>query len=127
MIRIETSRKGKKTEDWLRKISRGDISAQLSKFGEEGVRALSAATPVDTGLSSQSWGYRVKKLRRGWEIQWYNTDQINGGGPPVVILVQYGHATRNGAYIPGRDFINPAMRPVFDKIAAELWKKVRNG
>lgn len=127
MIRIEISRKGSKTEDWIRKNARRDFSAELSRFGQEGVNALAAATPVETGLSSQSWGYRVKKLRRGYSIEWYNTDRINGDGPPVVILIQYGHATRGGTYIQGRDFINPAMRPVFDKIANELWKKVTNG
>ncbi len=127
MIEIKVSGKGKKTENWLRKISRGDISAELSRFGQEGVAALSRATPVDTGLASQSWGYRVVKQRRGYSLEWYNTDRIDGEGPPLVILIQYGHATGNGAYIQGRDFINPAIRPVFDKIRNEIWKKVKNG
>lgn len=126
MIELRVTGNGKKTEDWLRKIARGDISAQLSKFGEEGVRALAAATPKDTGESAISWGYRVVKLRRGYKIEWYN-NHVTDGGTPVVILVQYGHATGNGAYIQGRDFINPAMRPVFDRITNEIWKKVKNG
>lgn len=127
MININVSQNGKKTEQWLRKIARGDISTELSRFGEEGLQALARATPVDTGLSATSWGYRVIKKRRGWTIEWFNTDVIGDNGPPVVILIQYGHATGNGAYIPGRDFINPAMRPVLDKISTELWKKVKNG
>lgn len=127
MISAHVSRNGKKTEEWLKKISRGDISAELSRFGEQGVQALSRATPIDTGLSAKSWGYRIKKRKKGWSIEWYNTDQINGDGPPVVILIQYGHATGTGGWVHGRDFINPAIRPVFDKIAQELWKKVTNG
>jgi hypothetical protein len=127
LIELNVSRNGKKTEDWLRKISRGDILAELSRFGQEGVAVLSRATPVDTGLASQSWGYRIVKQKRGYSIEWFNTDRIDGTGPPVVILIQYGHATGNGAYIQGRDFINPAIRPLFDKICDEIWKKVKNG
>lgn len=127
MIEIKVASKGKKTEDWLRKIARGDISAELSRFGEEGVRALARYTPVETGLSAQSWGYRVRKTKKGYTIEWFNTDRISSGGSPVVILIQYGHATRGGTYVAGRDFINPAMRSVFDKISNEIWKKVRNG
>jgi hypothetical protein len=126
VIELRVTQRGRKTEDWLRKIARGDISAELSRFGQEGVRALQGATPVDSGLSAQSWGYRVKKTRKGYRIEWYNTDRTSGG-TPIVILIQYGHATGNGAYIPGRDFINPAMRPVFDRITNEIWKKVKNG
>lgn len=126
MIEFRVSQRGKKTEDWLRKISRGDISAELSRFGEEGLRALQAATPVDTGLSARSWGYRVVKTRTGYRIEWYNTDKTSYG-MPIVILVQYGHATRNGSWIQGRNFINPAMKPVFDRISREIWKKVKNG
>lgn len=126
MIELRVTRRGKKTEDWLRKIARGDFSAELSRFGEEGVRALQRATPVESGLSAQSWGYRVVKTRKGYRIEWYNTD-TTPSGTPIVILIQYGHATGNGAWIPGRDFINPAIRPVFDRITNEIWKKVRNG
>lgn len=126
MISVRVSQNGKKTDDWLRKISRGDISGDLSRYGADGVRALAASTPVETGLSAQSWGYRIKKNRRGYIIEWYNTD-VTSSGVPVVILVQYGHATRGGTYISGRDFINPAMEPVFNNIADEIWKKVRNG
>lgn len=126
MIELRVSRSGKKTEEWLRKISQGNISADLSRFGQEGVRALSAATPIDTGLSSISWGYRVVKTKRGFRIEWYNTD-LTANGTPVVILVHYGHASRSGAYVAGRDFINPAIRPVLDRISKEIWEKVKNG
>ena len=126
MIESRVNQKGKKTEDWLRKITRGDISGELSKIGQEGVRALADATPEETGLRSTYWGYRIKRRRNGWGIEWYNTDRTPSG-TPIVILIQYGHATGNGVYIPGRDFINPTMRPIFDKVANDLWKKVRNG
>lgn len=126
MIEIQVSGKGKKTEEWLRKISRGDISAELSRWGKEGVDALSSATPIDSGLTAISWGYKVVyKGRRPIRIEWFNTNVKDG--TPIAILIQYGHATRSGAYIQGRDFINPAMRPIFDKITREIWKKVRNG
>lgn len=126
MIEIQVNQKGKKTEDWLRKIARGDISAELSRFGQMGVDALSIATPMDSGITATSWGYNVVyKGRRPIRIEWYNTNVQDG--IPVAILIQYGHATRAGTYIQGRDFINPAMRPVFDKITREIWKKVRNG
>lgn len=126
MIRATTRRSGKKTEESLRKITRGDIYAELDRFGKEGVAALAAATPVDSGLTAQSWTYRVHKGKRPG-IEWYNTNEVNGHGIPIVILIQYGHATRGGGYVQGRDFINPAIKPIFDKIADNVWKKVRNG
>jgi hypothetical protein len=105
------------------KILRGEIFSELSRFGEEGVNALSKATPVRTGLTAASWQYRIVKDRQGYRIEWYNTNTVMGN-TPIVILIQYGHGTRNGGYVAGRDFINPAMRPIFDKIAENVWKKV---
>lgn len=125
MIEIKTSSRGKKTEEWLRKIARGGISGELSRFGEEGVRALSHATPEESGLTSISWAYRIVKTRTGVAIEWYNTNKPDG--VPVAVLIQYGHATGTGGYVHGRDYINPAMRPVFDRIANEIWKKVTYG
>lgn len=86
-----------------------------------GVEALSRSTPVRSGLAAQSWAYRVIRGRRPG-IEWYNTDTVNG--TPVVILIQYGHGTGTGGYVEGKDFINPAMRGVFDQIADDVWKKV---
>lgn len=124
MIRVKTSRKGKKTEDWLRKIARGDFSSELSRYGQQGVNALSSATPKESGLTAISWDYRIVKYRRGFRIQWFNTNTPND--IPVAILIQYGHGTGSGGYVQGRDYINPAMRPLFDRIANEVWKKVTN-
>lgn len=121
---FEISSKGdfNKTRDFLTKILRRDIFGELNRYGQEGVDALARATPQDSGLTSISWGYRIIKDRGRPGIEWYNTNEVNG--TPVAILIQYGHATGTGGYVHGRDFINPAMRPIFDKIADGIWKKV---
>jgi len=111
------------TTNYLKRLLHGDIYAELSRYGQMGVDALSNATPVDTSLTANSWGYRIIKDRKRPGIQWYNKNIESG--IPVAILIQYGHATGTGGYVAGRDFINPAMRPVFDKIADDIWKKVK--
>jgi len=126
MIRATTRKNSQTTEKWIRKNLRGEIYAELDRFGAEGVAALASATPVDSGLTARSWRYRVHRGARPG-IEWYNTNEVNGHGIPIVILIQYGHATGTGGYVQGRDFINPAIRPIFDKIADNVWKKVRNG
>ena len=122
MIGISTRGDGNKTRNSLLKISRGSIFSDLDRFGKMGVDALSRATPQDTGKTAMSWSYRIVRGKNPG-IEWYNTNSINGG-PSVAILIQYGHGTGTGGYVIGRDYINPAMRPIFDRIAAELWKKV---
>lgn len=114
----------KKTERYLLKLSRGDLFQKLDRLGRLGVESLSRATPVDTGKASQSWGYRVIKNKNKPGIEWYNDNVENGA--VVAILIQYGHGTKNGGYVQGRDYINPAMRPVFDFIAEEIWKEVKS-
>lgn len=123
MIGITSRGDDKKTRAALERLMRGDIFSDLDKYGKMGVQALSAATPIDTGMAAHSWGYRVIKDKRAPGIEWYNTDVENGVN--VVILIQYGHATRSGSYVPGRDFINPTMKPIFDQITEDVWKKVR--
>lgn len=123
MIKVESKGDWKKTEDFFRKLLRGDIFSNLDSYGHLGVAALAHYTPEDTGLAAHSWDYRVVKDRRGPRIEWFNTDVE--GGVIVVILIQFGHGTGTGGYVQGRDFINPAMTPVFDFIAADVWKKVR--
>lgn len=124
MIRITTSGDNKKTSRSLEKIFRGDIYSELDRYGKQGVDLLSSATPISTGLTASSWGYRIKKGKR-IGIEWFNTNAVNGVS--VAILIQYGHATGTGGYVQGRDFINPAIRPLFDQIADEIWKKVTSG
>lgn len=123
MIKILSRGNWNRTNDRLRKILRGDIYSDLDKYGVMGVTALANSTPKDTGLAARSWRYRIIKDRKGPRIEWYNTD-IEGGAI-VVLLIQYGHGTGTGGYVQGRDFINPSIKPVFDFIAEDIWKKVR--
>jgi hypothetical protein len=104
------------------KVTKTDIKTVLNSYGQEGVAALTQATPIDSGLAASSWGYEVSRSRKGWAITWINHDIENGF--PVVIMLQYGHGTQNGGYVKGRDFINPAIRPIFDRISHDVWKAV---
>lgn len=112
----------KNTEKFLRRAENLDYAKLLSKYGEEGVRALSAATPVDTGRTAASWYYEIKFGKDAYEIEWTNSNVNNGVN--IAVILQFGHGTRNGGYVRGRDYINPALRPVFDKFAEELWGEV---
>lgn len=110
-------------ENFLTKMSRGEIFRALEKYGKEGVAALSKATPLDTGETKDSWDFVVKKTRGSYSIAWTNGHKTEDGDP-IAIMLQYGHGTGTGGYIQGRDYINPAMRPVFDNIAEKVWKAV---
>lgn len=122
MLRLESSGSYSNIERWLNRMKTQEIFATLNRFGAEGVSALSAATPVDTGLTAASWSYEIRKTRTSYTIVWKNSHMA--GGAPVAILLQYGHGTGTGGYVQGRDYINPAMRPIFDRMAAEAWKAV---
>lgn len=101
-----------------------DIFSDLDKWGQMGVDALSSATPEDTGLTAESWEYRIIGDAWGPGLEWVNTN-VDDQGTPVAILIQYGHGTGTGGYVQGLDYINPAIRPIFDMIAEEIGKKVR--
>lgn len=90
----------------------------LSKYGEAGVQALAQATPKDTGETAASWSYKIYKTRKGLRLAFYNSNMA--GDVPVVIVLHYGHATRNGYFVPGNDFINPVIKPIFDRFMADL-------
>jgi hypothetical protein len=94
----------------------------LDKYGQEGVAALASATPVDTGQTANSWHYKIEQKNGSASIGFYNTNIQNG--VPIAIILQYGHATRNGGWVQGRDYINPAIQPIFDKIADTAWREV---
>ena len=111
-----------KTEQFLKRASKLTLDDILRHYGEEGVRALKEATPKDTGTTANSWYYNVTKSKDQIVITWSNSNILNG--IPIAIILQYGHATRNGGYVEGIDYINPAMKPVFDRIAARAWKEV---
>ena len=100
-----------------------NVMGLLHDCGKRGVAALQKYTPVASGVSANSWSYEVKKTRGGWEINWINSNVE--AGFPIVIGLQYGHATGTGGWVQGRDFINPAMKPVFDQIKSDLRKAVR--
>jgi hypothetical protein len=99
-----------------------EIMHVLKKYGEEGVKALRDATPKDSGETADSWGYEITKDGRGYVITWTNSKKNKG--VPIAIILQYGHGTGTGGYVEGRDYINPATRPIFDAIAEEAWKEV---
>ena len=99
-------------------------SGILDTYGKEGVDALRRATPVDSGKTADSWRYEIRNLQNGMAIEFLNDNIPDGANVSVAILIQYGHATRNGAWIKGRDFINPAAQPVFDRLSRELSRKV---
>lgn len=122
MISFVVSRSGKRTEDSLRRMRQGDIYRSLDAAAQKGVQALASAVPKDSGLASDSWNYEIERSGRSVTIKWLNTDVENGF--PVAIMLQYGYGTGTGGYVQGRDYINPAMRPIFDSIADQVWKAV---
>lgn len=123
MITIKQSGSFNNTEKFLKKLSKKVSDKTLKKYGEAGVAALSAATPVDTGLTASSWYYEIVRTKTGLTIEFRNSNIQSG--VPIAIILQYGHATRNGGWVEGIDYINPALKPVFDKMASDLWKEVK--
>ena len=111
-----------KTEKFLNNISKKLYYRNLQKYAEQGVAALASATPIDSGTTANSWDYEIRQTKNSVSIYWTNSN-VNKG-VPIAVIIQYGHGTRNGGYVQGRDYINPAMRPIFDKIAENVWKEV---
>ena len=121
-IRFKHSGNFNNTERFFYNVRNMSIRPILEVYAHQGVLDLASATPKDTGLTANSWGYEINNTRNGCSITWTNTNVVNG--IPIVILIQYGHGTRGGAYVKGRDFINPAIRPILDKIAEKIWMEV---
>ena len=96
--------------------------SDLDRYGQAGVDALSSATPVDSGLTSKSWYYKIKRKEGSVTISFYNSNVQDG--VPIAIILQYGHGTNNGGWVEGRDYINPAVRSIFDEIVNNAWKEV---
>jgi hypothetical protein len=115
----------KQTEQFLEFLQRGDMYRGFDSYGRRGVDALSSATPVDTGETAHSWGYQVEQTSSKVSISWFNTHRE--GRVNVAVIIQYGHGTGTGGYVQGRDYINPAMRPIFDQILEDVWRQVTNG
>lgn len=113
------------TDKFLKRVNEDWFVRRLIKYGEMGVEALMDATPIDTGKTAASWGFEIVKRDGVYSIIWTNSNLSEGdSGPPVVVLLYYGHVTRQGGYVEGRDFITPAMRPIFDEIAKDAWKEL---
>lgn len=111
-----------KLTGFLERIKESFDVGLLDKYGREGVIALSLATPIDTGLTSQSWYYEITN-KDGYAKITFSNSNIQKG-VPIAIILQYGHGTRNGGWVEGRDYINPAIRPIFDKFAEAAWREV---
>ena len=109
---------------FLEKAKESVHIGDLDKYGREGVAALASATPVDSGNTANSWYYNIENKKESVAITFYNSNIQNG--VPIAIILQYGHGTRNGGWVQGRDYINPAIQPIFDKIAESAWKEVSN-
>lgn len=122
MITIRQKGDFEKLTKYLVTSKKAIRSMDLDKYGREGVKALESATPVDTGLTARSWYYEIKKTNGSVSISFYNSNIQNG--IPIAIILQYGHGTGTGGWVEGRDYINPAIQPIFDKIAEKAWKEV---
>lgn len=122
MIRFRHKGDFSRTYKYLGKAKRAVQLMDLDKFGREGVAALASATPVESGLTAASWHYQIVHKSGSSTIMFNNSNNQNG--VPIAIILQYGHGTRNGGWVQGRDYINPAIQPVFDRIADSAWREV---
>lgn len=111
-----------KLTSFLEKAKESIKLGDLDKYGREGVAALASATPVDSGLTAKSWYYEIEHTNGKASINFYNSNIQNG--VPIAVILQYGHGTGTGGWVQGRDYINPAIRPIFDKIAKDAWREV---
>lgn len=122
MIKIKQSGNFNNTERFFKRAQKMDFFRNLEKYAREGVTALASATPVDSGKTAASWDYEIKKGNGKISIYWTNSNINNG--VPIAVILQYGHGTNGGGYVQGRDYINPAIRPIFDKITDNARKEV---
>lgn len=122
MLTFKHSGNFHKTDNFMKKNKSNEYTSILTKYGKKGVTVLSAATPIDSGTTSISWDYIIEQTKSGPVLQWINSNIVDGAN--VAILIQYGHATINGGYVPGYDYINPAIKSIFDDMADEIWKEI---
>lgn len=122
MIRFNHKGDFSKLTSFLEKAKETVNIGTLDRYGREGVAALSSATPVDSGLTAASWYYKIEQKNGSATISFHNSNIQNG--VPIAIILQYGHGTRNGGWVQGKDYINPAIQPIFDKITENAWKEV---
>lgn len=122
MITITEKGSFKNTEAYLSRLKSAQLYATLEKYGTLGVNALSNATPTDSGLTAASWSFDVVQRKGYYSIRWHNSHIESG--VPIAVILQYGHGTGTGGWVEGRDYIMPAIRPIFDQMAEEAWREV---
>lgn len=122
MVKFTSRGDFSKTDNYLKRMLKMDLDTVLTQYAEKGVQALSEATPVDTGLTASSWSYEIDRTSDSITISWTNSNFNKG--VPIALLIQYGHGTRNGGYVSGTDYINPAMKPIFDEIEQAVMREV---
>lgn len=122
MIKFKSKGDFSKTTRWFEQIIDSTESINLDKYGKAGVSALASATPKDSGETANSWSYEIK-IQNGKSTISFTNSNINEG-VPIAIILQYGHATRNGGWVEGIDYINPAIRPIFEKLVNDAWEEV---
>ena len=123
MISIKTKGSFKNFDNFVKKIVNKDYERIIDKYARMGVKALADATPGDSGETAKSWDYEIHYTKGRTKIVWTNSN-VTKSGTPVAILIQYGHYSKSGSFVQGTDFINPALRPVFKKLAEDIWKEV---
>ena len=126
MARICFTHKGdfSKTTKFLQQSKQAVRLSNLEKYAKKGVEALASATPVDSGLTASSWTYKISNTKESIVIDFINTNVQQN--TPIAIIIQYGHATGNGGWVEGRDYINPAIQPIFDEMTNDIWREVTN-
>lgn len=124
MITVTNKGDFAKTFSFLNASKNMNLNSILDKYGKEGVSLLSKNTPIDSGKTSTSWAYKIENKKGKISINWYNTNVVNGVN--IAIILQYGHGTQNGGYVKGRDYINPSLLPLFNRMTEEIWKEVTN-
>lgn len=122
MIKFTVGGSTKQTKQFLQRVQRRDLYSSLSDLANRGTEALRAATPVDSGLTASSWSSEIEIKGDSTVIRWKNSNVVNG--VPIAIILQYGHGTGTGGYVQGRDYINGALKPIFDEIADDVWRRV---
>lgn len=122
MIQIKHHGSFKRTTVFLHHLFGIDYKTILNRYGKKGVEELSAATPVDSGVTAQSWKYEIIENQDGFSIIWSN-ENLNDG-VNIAIILRYGHGTGTGGYVVGRDYISPAIQPVFDSMANSVWREL---
>lgn len=123
MIRVESKGSFVNTDRFLNRMRKGEVFAHLNRYGQKGAEALAKATPKREGETAAGWDYRVTKKRGRYTITWTNSHIVDN--VQIAVIIQYGHATRNGGWVEGVDYINPVIRPLFDEIASDIWKEVQ--